>query len=128
MGSSHNPVDIMCDICYYNIVINITHIFERRYEMPTKRKKLHYYVLVISDEGPKFVTKVNYGDHTAEWDYTQKPLELDKLWAEDIVLGLTLNMHQAYLICQNWEIEHQPYRYEDYKIQWVEREKEEEDA
>lgn len=29
-------------------------------------KKKHYYVLVITEAGPKFVTKVNNSDHTAE--------------------------------------------------------------
>ena len=92
--------------------------------MATKKTKKHYYVLVMTEAGPKFVTKINYGDKTAEWDYKEKPLELDKFWAEDLVLGLNLNYNQAYLICQNWEIENQPYRYDDYKIQWVKREKE----
>ena len=95
--------------------------------MATAKKKKHYYVLVMTEAGPKFVTKVNYGDKTAEWDYKEKPLEMEKVWAEDLVLGLNLNLNQAYLICQNWEIEHQPYRYEDYKLQWVKREKETED-
>lgn len=93
--------------------------------MAAKSTKKHYYVLVMSESGPKFVTKVNYGDKTAEWNYNEKPLEFDKMWAEDLVLGLNLNFNTAYLICQNWEIEHQPYRYEDYKIKWEEREKEE---
>lgn len=93
--------------------------------MATKKK--HYYVLVITDAGPKFVTKVNYGDKTAEWNYNEKPLEFEKVWAEDLVLGLNLNMNQAYLICQNWEIDSQPYRYDAYKIEWKERKDEEEE-
>ena len=88
-------------------------------------KKNRYYVLVITDAGPKFVTKVNYGDKTAEWDYKEKPLEMSKSEAEDLVLGLNLNLHQAYLICQKWEIDSQPYRYNDWKIEWVKREEEE---
>ena len=91
--------------------------------MATKKKN-HYYVLVMTNEGPKFVTKVNYGDKTAEWNYKEKPLELDKLWAEDLVLGLNLNMHLAFLVCQKWEIESQPYRYEIGKLKWEEREEE----
>lgn len=93
--------------------------------MAAKKTKKHYYVLVMTEAGPKFVTKVNNMDKTAEWNYKEKPLEFDKFWAEDLVLGLNLNFHTAYLICQNWEIEHQPYRYESYKIEWAEREKEE---
>ena len=95
--------------------------------MAAKKKTNHYYVLVISDEGPVFVTKVNNLDKTAEWDWKEKPLEFDKFWAEDLVLGLNLNMHQAYLICQKWEITSQPYRYEGWKISWKKRDKEEED-
>lgn len=55
----------------------------------------------------------------------EKPLELDKFWAEDLVLGLNLNMHTAFLVCQNWEITCQPYRYENWKISWNKREKDE---
>ena len=51
------------------------------------KKKLHYYVLVISEDGPKFVTKVNNSDKTAEWNYDEKPLEFDKFWAEDLATG-----------------------------------------
>lgn len=91
--------------------------------MATK-KKIHYYVLVMTNDGPKFVTKVNYKDKTAEWNYKEKPLEFDKFWAEDLALGLNLNLHLAYVIAQKWEIDSHPYRYEDYKLQWTEREKE----
>lgn len=93
--------------------------------MAAKKKAKHYYVLVISESGPMFVTKVNYGDKTAEWNWDEKPLEFSKEWAEDLVLGLNLNFNQAYLICQNWEIENQPYRYEEWEIDWKKREKEE---
>lgn len=95
--------------------------------MANTKKKKHYYVLVITDAGPKFVTKVNYGDKTAEWNYDEKPLEFEKVRAEDLVLGLNLNMNQAYLICQNWEIDSQPYRYDKWKISWQKRETEEEE-
>lgn len=93
--------------------------------MAAKKKTNHYYVLVISAEGPVFVTKVNNSDKTAEWDWKEKPLEFDKFWAEDLVIGLNFNMTRAYLVCQKWEMEHQPYRYEDWKIRWQKREKEE---
>lgn len=95
--------------------------------MATTKKKNHYYVLVMTNEGPIFVTKVSYGDKTAEWDYKEKPLELDKSRAEELALGLNLNMHLAFLVCQQWEIESQPYRYTDYKITWTEREEDKEE-
>lgn len=93
--------------------------------MAAKKKANHYYVLVTTDEGPKFVTKVNYGDKTAEWNYKEKPLEMEKVWAEDLVLGLNLNMHQAYLICQKCEITTQPYRYKEWEIVWKKRDTQE---
>lgn len=89
--------------------------------MATTKKK-HYYVLVITDAGPKFVTKVCYSNRTAEWDYKEKPLEMDKMRAEDLVLGLNLNLHQAYTVVMDWELDAQPYRYENYKIEWKKRE------
>lgn len=89
------------------------------------KKKLHYYVLVITDAGPKFVTDVNYADKTAEWDYNEKPLELDKSWAEDLAMGLNLNFHVSFVVAQPWEIDSHPYRYSDWKIEWKEREEKE---
>jgi len=85
-------------------------------------KKNHYYVLVITNDGPKFVTKVNYGDKTAEWNYKEKPLEMSKSEAEDLVLGLNLNYNMAYLVCQKWEIESHPYYYEHYELSWKKKE------
>lgn len=94
--------------------------------MATK-KKIHYYVLVITDDGPKFVTKVNWSNKTAEWNYKEKPLELSKDMAEDLVLGLNLNLHVSYVVAQKWEIDTHPYRYESYKVNWVNREESEDE-
>lgn len=88
-------------------------------------KKFHYYVLVMSNGGPKFVTKINYHNMTAEWDGEEKPLEMDKSRAEDLVIGITLNFNVAYMVCQPFEIDSQPYRYSDFDIEFVEKEKEE---
>lgn len=92
--------------------------------MATK-KKIHYYVLVMTDEGPKFVTDTERS--WAHWNYNEKPMELDKTWAEEIARGLNLNMHLAYVIAQPWEIESQPYNYNEWKISWQKRETEEEE-
>lgn len=89
-------------------------------------KKKHYYVLVITDEGPKFVTDICFGNRTAKWDYKEKPLELDKSRAEDLVLGLNLNFHQSYVVVMNWELDSQPYRYEKWKMEWKARKEPEE--
>ena len=90
-------------------------------------KKIHYYVLVMSDNGPIFVTKVNHSNHTAEWNWKEKPLELTKFVADDLVLGLNLNLHSAFLVAQPFEIEVQPYNYMSWKIEWKEREGEEDE-
>lgn len=90
------------------------------------KKKNFYYILVMSDNGPKFLTKVNYADRTAEWDELEKPLELGKERAEDLVMGLNLNYHLSYVVCSKWEIDSQPYRYSKWHIEWAEN-KEEED-
>ena len=94
--------------------------------MANTKKKTHYYVLVITDYGPKFVTQVDFGDKTAEWNYKEKPLELSKAWAEDLVRGLTWNGNAAFVVAQPWEVDYHPYRYADYKLSWTKREKEEE--
>ena len=94
--------------------------------MATTKKKVHYYVLVMTEKGPKFVTKINYGDRTAEWDYKEKPLEIEKVWAEDLARGLTWNGHTAFVVAQPWEIDYNPYRYDSYEIKWKKRKKEEE--
>jgi len=90
-------------------------------------KKNHYYVLVMSDNGPIFVTKVHYSDKTAEWNWKDKPLEMSKQQAEDLVLGLNLNLHSAYLVHQPFEIDLQPYNYMSYEIDWKKRENKDED-
>ena len=81
-------------------------------------QKNHYYVLVMSDNGPVFVTKVNYGDKTAEWNKLEKPLEMSKASAENLVLGLNLNWNTAFLVTMQFELTSQPYNYKDYQIEW----------
>ena len=85
------------------------------------KKKNHYYVLVISNQGPIFVTSVNNANKTAMWNWEEKPKEFDKYYAEDLVLGLNLNFHQAYLVSHPVEIDTQPYNYKDWSIEFVER-------
>jgi hypothetical protein len=86
------------------------------------KKKNHYYVLVMTDAGPKFVTKINYSNKTAEWNTDDAPLEMGKYQAEDLVLGLNLNFNQAYMICHPITLESHPYRYDAYHIKWEENE------
>lgn len=90
--------------------------------MATK-KKIHYYVLVMTDNGPKFVTDTKGSD--AYWNIDDKPLEMDKSYAEEVARGLTLNWHLAFVVAQPWEIESHPYNYQNWKIEWKERKEEE---
>jgi len=87
------------------------------------KKQNWYYVLVLTDNGPIFVTKVNYGNKTAEWDKLGKPLEMSKVKAEDLVFGLTMNFFTAFIVCSKFEVDRQPYRYDDWKIKWEEVDK-----
>ena len=90
-------------------------------------KKNFWYVLVMTDGGPIFVTSVEYHGKTAYWNKDEKPCEFDKFSAQDLALGLNWNFHTAYAICQPFEIDRQPYRYDGWKIKWEEIEKEEEE-
>ena len=94
--------------------------------MATKQKNW-YYVLVMSNDGPVFVTKIEYSTKYAHWDKTEKPLAMDKSRAEDLTLGLNLNFHTAFMVCSKFELDTQPYRYDAYHIEWKENEKEEQD-
>ena len=84
------------------------------------KKKTYYYVLVMTNYGPVFVTKVYR--KTAEWQKDKAPLELSKEWANDIALGLTLNGYPAFVVAQPWEVEMHPYRYEIGEFKWEKKE------
>ena len=91
----------------------------------TKKQTNWYYVLVMTDEGPKFVTGLGE-HHTAYWDKDKKPYELSEAWAKEMVRGLTWNGHVAFMVKSLWEIDGQPYNYRDWQIKWEERKPEEE--
>ena len=62
-----------------------------------KQKKEFWYVLVLSDEGPVFVT--GEGEHhTALWDKNEKPMEMDENYAKKMSFGLLINFHQGFAI------------------------------
>ena len=87
-------------------------------------KKNYWYVLVFTNNGPKYVTSVNYADKTAGWDELEKPYEFNKSTAQDLALGLTLNMHFANSVCVPYKIENQPYRYDFGGFEWVDKKSE----
>ena len=83
-------------------------------------KKNYWYVIVMTDDGPKFVTGL--GDHhTAYWDENEKPYELSETWAKDIAKGLLLNWFTAFPVCSPIELDKQPYNYKKYRIKWEEK-------
>lgn len=82
-------------------------------------KKKHYYVLVLTTEGPKFVTKIDNANKTAEYNMLEKPMKFgSKSYAEDVALGLCLNMVTAFAIANPWEVENQPFLYDKGKFEW----------
>ena len=90
------------------------------------KNKYHYYVLVITEAGPIFVTGIDNSSKTATWDVDKAPLELGAYKAEDITIGLNCNMIPSYCIKSKFEIDKHPYRYDDFELKFVEKEKEEE--
>ena len=90
------------------------------------KKKNYYYVMVLTEEGPKYVTSI--GDHhTAHWDMLEKPMEFSKEWAEDITRGLLLNFINAVMVVMPIEIDNQPFRYNKGKFEWKWNEEDKED-
>ena len=80
-------------------------------------KKLFYYVMVITEEGPVFITDIpSYG--VADWNKNKKPLELGKSNGELIPLGLALRGRWlAYTVISPFELDEQPYCYDKYHIE-----------
>ena len=88
-------------------------------------KKNYYYILVMTNDGPVFVTDILPNKY-AEWNKDKEPKEFDKTRAEDITMGLNMNFNMAFMICSKWEIDNQPYRYNSGKFEWIENSKKEE--
>lgn len=87
--------------------------------MATKKaKNNYYYVLVLTDNGPVFVT--GEGEHkTCYWNKEKDPMEFSKNYAEQMTLGLCVNGHMAFCVAQPFEIDHQPYLYKKGHLEWV---------
>lgn len=86
----------------------------------------HFYVLVFTGDGPIYVTSLDYANKNAHWERLEKPLEINEVKAQDVVLGLNLNGYLAQVVKSKWELEDQPYRYKVGKMVWQTVEKEEE--
>lgn len=85
----------------------------------------HFYILVFTEDGPIYVTGLDYANKYAHWNRLEKPLEINEVKAQDVVLGLNLNGYLAQVVKSKWEIEGQPYRYKVGKMVWQTVEKEE---
>lgn len=83
------------------------------------KKKNYWYVLVLTNEGAKFVTKVEHHPKVAHWDEKEKPLELSESMAKDLAFGLMANFYLAYPVCAPIELDQQPYRYKEGHFKWV---------
>ncbi len=86
------------------------------------KKQNYYYVLVMTNGGPVFVTSVDHADKVAHWDADKAPKELGMYMSEDLALGLGCNGYNAFAIRSKWEIENQPYRYDKGGFEWVSKE------
>lgn len=81
------------------------------------KKSNYWYVLVLTNEGPKFVTNI-LPKQTAEWDKLGTPMEMSKEYAQSVATGLCLNFHMAYSVCQPFPIDRQPYFYDKGNFTW----------
>ena len=91
-----------------------------------RKEKNYWYVLVLTNDGPVFVTSVDYHTKTAHWERLEKPLELGEYKAKDLTFGLTVNFYTAFAVCLPIERDSQPYRYKVGHFEWKFDNKEEE--
>lgn len=81
-------------------------------------KKNYYYVLVMTEEGPVFVT--GFGEHhTCYWNAEKAPKTMMREYAGEVAMGLRLNGTSAYLVTMPYEVDTQPYFYEKGHFKWV---------
>lgn len=85
------------------------------------KNKNHYYILVFTNGGPVYVTNI-LPDKVAEWKNTDTPMEFTKERAEDICVGLNLNLSLAQVVVSKWKLETQPYRYDEFELEFKEKE------
>lgn len=78
----------------------------------------HWYVLVLTEEGAKFVTELGE-HHTAHFKDDGQPKEFSKEMALDIANGLTWNAIPAYCVCTAHVLDYgQPYMYDKGRFHW----------
>ena len=92
--------------------------------MANKKEKKYYYVLVFTNEGPVYVTKVDNSTRMCYWDKDDKPYEFgSESYARETALGLSWNGNHSVPVVTTWEKDTQPYNYADYDIKFEKKEK-----
>ena len=69
--------------------------------------KYLYYVVVATEDGAKFVTKVDNATKTAYWDSNEKPMSFNKTYADDLALCLSINFYPAFTLKSYHELKSQ---------------------
>ena len=69
--------------------------------------KYLYYVVVATEDGAKFVTKVDNATKTAYWDSNEKPMSFNKTYADDLALCLSINFYPAFVLKSYHELKGQ---------------------
>lgn len=69
--------------------------------------KYLYYVVVATEDGAKFVSKVDNATKTAYWDSKEKPLPFNKSYADDLALCLSINFYPAFTLKSYHELKAQ---------------------
>lgn len=83
-----------------------------------KKKTNWYYILVLTNDGPIFVTSLDNTSRFAHWDKSESPMEMKKSTADDIALGLASNGYMALSVHTKFELTNQPYLYSKGHFEW----------
>lgn len=62
------------------------------------KQKYSYFIGVLTEDGVKFVTNINYDNKTALWESSKEAKELPMSVADDIVQGLLCNFIYAFTV------------------------------
>ena len=91
------------------------------------KKRNYWYVIVFTNQGPKFVTSVDNSQKMCYWTVGEAPYEFgDKEYAKETATCLTINFNYAMAVCTPYEITEHPYRYDAGHFEWKANDEEEE--
>ena len=86
--------------------------------MATTKTTRYYHVLVFTDNGPVYVTSVDYSTKSARWEKDKTPCIFGRAGAEELAFGLQCNFFNAVVVSSKYEIDCQPYNYRDYDFKF----------